>query len=293
MPRAKLFFSEAFRSIGANLSTTVAATMTVLIGMFLLGLFIALFSWVNSWTDHVRKDVIVKVFFQQQPEATEAQVNDVRVKLESYPETKSVVFVSKEEALKRMTAKYPALIEGLVGNPLPDAFEVTPNDADQVSALAARLDPLPPGVDKVDYAQKKTERILSVTNVIKYIFLLGSVILMIASTILIANTIRLSIFSRRREVEVMKLVGASNWFVRGPFMLEGMICGLIGAIAAIILLVLAKEVALPVIEGHSSTFSEEDVHALSFPVTALILVGVALAVGAAGSGITLRRFLRV
>jgi cell division transport system permease protein len=293
MPRAKLFFSEAFRSIGANLSTTVAATMTVLIGMFLLGLFIALFSWVNSWTDHVRKDVVVKVFFQQQPEATEAQVNDVRVKLESYPETKTVVFVSKEEALKRMTAKYPALIEGLVGNPLPDAFEVTPNDADQVSALAARLDPLPPGVDKVDYAQKKTERILSVTNVIKYVFLLGSVILMIASTILIANTIRLSIFSRRREVEVMKLVGASNWFVRGPFMLEGMICGLIGAIAAIILLVLAKEVALPVIEGHSSTFSEEDVHALSFPLTALILLGVALAVGAAGSGITLRRFLRV
>jgi cell division transport system permease protein len=119
------------------------------------------------------------------------------------------------------------------------------------------------------------------------------VILMIASTILIANTIRLSIFSRRREVEVMKLVGASNWFVRGPFMLEGMICGLIGAIAAIILLVLAKEVALPVIEGRSSTFSEEDVHALSFPLTALILIGVALAVGAAGSGITLRRFLRV
>jgi cell division transport system permease protein len=261
--------------------------------MFLLGLFIALFSWVNSWTDHVRKDVIVKVFFEQAPEATDAQINAVRAKIQTFPETKTVVFVSKEEALARMKEKYPTLVEGLVGNPLPNAFEVTPNDADQVSALAARLDPLPPGVDKVDYAQKKTERILSVTNVIKYIFLLGSVILMIASTILIANTIRLSIFSRRREVEVMKLVGASNWFVRGPFMLEGMICGLIGAIAAIILLVLAKEVALPVIEGHSSTFSEEDVHALSFPLTALILIGVALAVGAAGSGITLRRFLRV
>jgi cell division transport system permease protein len=293
MPRARLFFSEAFRSIGANLSTTVAATMTVLIGMFLLGLFIALFSWVNSWTDHVRKDVIVKVFFEQSPEATEQQVNAVRAKIQTFPETKTVVFVSKEEALDRMKSKYPTLVEGLVGNPLPDAFEVTPKDADQVTSLANRLNPLPPGVEKVDYAQKKTERILSVTNVIKYIFLLGSVILMIASTILIANTIRLSIFSRRREVEVMKLVGASNWFVRGPFMLEGMICGLIGALAAIVLLVLAKEVALPVIEGHSSTFSEEDVHALSFPLTALILIGVALAVGAAGSGITLRRFLRV
>jgi cell division transport system permease protein len=293
MPRAKLFFGEAFRSIGANLSTTVAATMTVLIGMFLLGLFIALFSWVNSWTDHVRKDVLVKVFFEQQPDASTAEVNAVRAKIESFPETKTVVFISKEEALQRMKAKYPELTRNLLDNPLPNAFEVTPNDADQVSALAARLNPPPPGVEKVDYAQKKTERILSVTNVIKYIFLLGSVILMIASTILIANTIRLSIFSRRREVEVMKLVGASNWFVRGPFMLEGVICGLIGAIAAIILLILAKEIALPVIEGHSSAFSEDDVHALSFPLTALILIGVALAVGAAGSGITLRRFLRV
>jgi cell division transport system permease protein len=293
MPRAKLFFGEAFRSIGANLSTTVAATMTVLIGMFLLGLFIALFSWVNSWTDHVRKDVLVKVFFEQQPDASMAEMNSVRAKIETFPETKTVVFISKEEALQRMKAKYPELTRNLLDNPLPNAFEVTPNDADQVSALAAWLNPLPPGVEKVDYAQKKTERILSVTNVIKYIFLLGSVILMIASTILIANTIRLSIFSRRREVEVMKLVGASNWFVRGPFMLEGVICGLIGAIAAIILLVLAKEIALPVIEGHSSAFSEDDVHALSFPLTALILIGVALAVGAAGSGITLRRFLRV
>src|SRR4029078_3336071 len=293
MPRAKLFFSEAFRSIGANLSTTVAATRTVLIGMFLLGLFIALFSWVNSWTDHVRKDVVVKVFFEQAPEATESQINAVGAKIKTFPETKTVVWVPKEEALKRMTAKYPELIQGLVGNPLPDAFEVTPKDAAHVSALANRLNPLPPGVEKVDYAQKKTERILSVTNVIKYIFLLGSVILLIASTILIANTIRLSLFSRRRGVEVMKLVGASNWFVRGPFMLEGVICGLIGAIAAIVLLILAKEIALPVIEGHSSTFSEEDVHALSFPLTALILVGVALAVGAAGSGIPLRRFLRV
>jgi len=291
MMRTKLFFSEAVRSIGANISTTIAATMTVLIGMFLLGLFIALFSWVNSWTDHVRKDVIVKVFFMQ--DATEQQINAVQSKLLTFPETKSVVFISKEEALKRMKERYPELTQNLSTNPLPPAFEVTPKDADQVKALADRLQPLPTGVDKVDYAEKKTQRILAVTNVIKYIFLLGSLILLAASTILIANTIRLSIFSRRREVEVMKLVGASNWFIRGPFMLEGLICGLIGAIAAVVLLVLAKEFALPVIEGHSSTFREDDVQALSFPLIGVILVGVSLLVGAAGSGITLRRFLQV
>jgi cell division transport system permease protein len=289
--RTKLFFSEAVRSIGANISTTVAATMTVLIGMFLLGLFIALFSWVNSWTDHVRKDVIVKVFFVQN--ATEQQINAVQSKLLTFPETKSVVFISKEDALKKMKEKYPELTQNLSSNPLPPAYEATPKDADQVKALADKLQPLPAGVDKVDYAEKKTQRILAVTNVIKYIFLLGSLILLAASTILIANTIRLSIFSRRREVEVMKLVGASNWFIRGPFMLEGVICGLIGALAAVVLLVLAKEFALPVIEGRSSTFREDDVHALSFPVVAIILVGVSLLVGAAGSGITLRRFLQI
>jgi cell division transport system permease protein len=289
--RTKLFFSEAVRSIGANISTTVAATMTVLIGMFLLGLFIALFSWVNSWTDHVRKDVIVKVFFVQ--DATEQQINAVQSKVLTFPETKSVVFISKEDALKKMREKYPELTQNLSSNPLPPAYEVTPKDADQVKALADKLQPLPAGVDKVDYAEKKTQRILAVTNVIKYIFLLGSLILLAASTILIANTIRLSIFSRRREVEVMKLVGASNWFIRGPFMLEGVICGLIGALAAVVLLVLAKEFALPVIEGRSSTFREDDVHALSFPVVAIILVGVSLLVGAAGSGITLRRFLQI
>jgi cell division transport system permease protein len=289
--RTKLFFSEAVRSIGANISTTIAATMTVLIGMFLLGLFIALFSWVNSWTDHVRRDVIVKVFFVQ--DAAEQQINAVRSKALTFPETKSVVFISKEEALKRMKERYPELTQNLSTNPLPPAFEVTPKDADQVKALADKFQPLPAGVDKVDYAEKKTQRILAVTNVIKYIFLLGSLILLAASTILIANTIRLSIFSRRREVEVMKLVGASNWFIRGPFMLEGVICGLIGALAAVVLLVLAKEFALPVIEGRSSTFREDDVHALSFPVVAIILVGVSLLVGAAGSGITLRRFLQI
>jgi cell division transport system permease protein len=289
--RTKLFVGEALRSIGANISTTVAATMTVLIGMFLLGLFIALFSWVNSWTDHVRKDVIVKAFLVQ--DATEQQINTVRAQLESFPETKSVKFISKAEALEIMKKKYPDLTKNLINNPLPPAFEVTPKDADQVSTIAAKLDPPPAAVDKVDYAQKKTKRILAVTNVIKYIFLLGSLILLVASTILIANTIRLSIFSRRREIEVMKLVGASNWFVRGPFMLEGVICGLLGAIIAVVLLVLAKELALPVIEGHSTTFSESDVHALSFPVTALILIAVSLLVGAAGSGITIRRFLQV
>jgi len=127
--------------------------------------------------------------------------------------------------------------------------------------------------------------------VIEAVFLVAVVVLLAASVLLIANTIRLSIFSRRREIEVMKLVGATNWFVRGPFMLEGLLCGALGAAAAVVLLLLGKELALPAILGHIDT--SDDVRALGFTLTALILLGVGLAVGAVGSGMTLRRYLKV
>jgi cell division transport system permease protein len=127
--------------------------------------------------------------------------------------------------------------------------------------------------------------------VIEVVFLVAVVVLLAASVLLIANTIRLSIFSRRREIEVMKLVGATNWFVRGPFMVEGLLCGLVGALAAVVLLLIGKEAALPAILGHID--SSNDVKALGFTVTALILLAVGLVVGAVGSGLTLRRYLKV
>jgi cell division transport system permease protein len=257
--------------------------------MFLLGLFIALFSWVNSWTDHVRKDVLVKVFFVQ--DASVGQINAVRSKVLTFPETKDAVFVSKEEALQRMKEKYPDLTRNLSSNPLPAAFEVTPKNADQVKALADKLQPLPAGVDKIDYAEKKTERILAVTNVIKYIFLLGSVILLIASTILIANTIRLSIFARRREVEVMKLVGATDWFIRWPFVIEGVVLGALGGIVAILLLLVGKIALLdPLIEQFALLAAPRTI---DLGLLVAVLLAAAVAVSAVGSGLSLRRFLRV
>ena len=293
--RARLFFTEAFRSIAANLSTSVAAVMTVLIGMFLLGLFIALGTWVISWTDHVKKDLVVNVYFCTDltcgQEATQQQIESVRAGLANNPDVDSIEFISKEKALEEMEKRFPDLAGNLARNPLPPAYKVIPMDAERVKTIAGTLDPPPTGVEKVTYGEKKAERVLQVATIIGGIFLVGSVILLIASTILIANTIRLSIFSRRREIEVMKLVGASNWFVRAPFMLEGILCGLAGSVLAVILLLMAKELALPGIMGRVE--SPDDINAWSFPVVALILVVMSLVVGAAGSGITLRRFLRI
>jgi cell division transport system permease protein len=293
--RSRLFFSEAVRSIGGNISTTAAAIMTVLIGMFLLGLFIALGTWVLSWTNHVKKDLVVNVYFCTQlkcdEEANAKQIEAVRTQLASNPNVKEFRFISKEDALTEMKEKYPELTSNLARNPLPASYEVIPNRGENVSAIAASLDPPPPGVQEVKYGEKKAERILQVAKIVGGIFLVGSLILLVASTILIGNTIRLSIFSRRREIEVMKLVGASNWFVRAPFMLEGLLCGLAGSILAVILLLLAKEFALPGIMGRID--SPDDIQAWSFPAVAAVLVAVSLLVGAAGSGITLRRFLRI
>jgi cell division transport system permease protein len=288
--RTKLFVTEALRSVTANISTTVAATMTVLIGMFLLGLFIALGTWVISWTNSVKKEIQVTVYFDRG--ATAVQKKAIQQRLVANPLVNEFDYVSEADALDRMKEKYPDLVENLTSNPLPASYEVQPNRAEDVERLAAQFEPVPAGVDQVKYGKKETKRILQVAKIIGGVFLIGSLVLLSASVILIANTIRLSIFSRRREVEVMKLVGASNWFVRGPFMLEGIICGLVGSIAAVILLLIAKELALPSILGRIDE-GPSDVNALSFPLIALILIVVSFLVGALGSGVTLRRFLRI
>ena len=290
MSRFKLVVSEAFRSIGSNLSTSFAATMTVLIGMFLLGLLIALGSWVVSWSDHVKEQLQVKVFFVE--DVTGKQVNSVGAFLRADDRIKDYQFVSRTEALQRMKRRYPELTANLPTNPLPDSYEITPKHAEEVKQLSTAIRAQKfAGVERVKDGQQTSKRILQVARVIEVVFLVAVVVLLAASVLLIANTIRLSIFSRRREIEVMKLVGATNWFVRGPFMVEGLVCGLVGALAAVVLLLIGKEVALPSILGHID--SSDDVKALGFTLTALILVAVGLVVGALGSGLTLRRYLKV
>ncbi|MHB8643383.1 MAG: cell division protein FtsX [Gaiellaceae bacterium] len=296
--RFRTLVAEAWRSLAANASTTIAATMTVLIAMFILGLSIGLGTWALSWSNHVKKQLVVHVYFCTQlscgKDATQLQEEKVGNLLSptNMPEVKSVKFVSKAQALTIMRKSNPELTKQLPGNPLPDAFEVTPKNGNDVEKIAAKIPTgVGAGVEKVDYGKKTAKRILRVARVLEIVFLLAVVVLLIASTLLIANTIRLSIFSRRREIEVMKLVGATNWFVRGPFMLEGLICGVAGSFLAVVLLLLGKEIAMPAILGHISDSTQA--HAIAFAWTTLILIGSGIILGAAGSGVTIRRFLKV
>ena len=292
MTRIRILFAEALRSIGANVSTTVASALSVLIGMFLIGVFIGLGTWLVSWSDDKKRELAVHVFIADQ--ATEKQTNELRVLLESDDRVKpgGITFISKAKALEIMRKRNPELTANLASNPLPASFDVVPTRGEDTEAIAislqnARL----AAVDTVRYGKEVSQRILQIARAIQIVFLIAVFVLLAASTILIANTIRLSVHSRRREIEVMKLVGASNWYVRGPFMLEGLLTGLAGSVAAVILLFVSREIAIPRILGHIQ--DDADVRALAFTWTALILVMGGLAIGALGSGLTLRRFLRV
>src|SRR5262245_2906712 len=318
MSQARLLFSEAWSSIRMNLSTTFAATMTVLIGMCLLGLFIALGTWVLSWSNHIQKELQVQVYMctstsmpDCSADATKAQVAAVGNSLRHAPHVKHVDYVSKEEGLAEYKKSHPHEFPYhlLPGNPLPNKWVVTPTQGKFTPVIGklicrsqyAGVEPCATAktgglgdASGVTWQSNVTNRVLTIAKVISLVFLIAVVLLVIAATLLIANTIRLSIFARRREIEVMKLVGATNWFIRGPFMLEGLLCGLVGSVLAVILLLLGKTIALPSVLPHIGGGStNNDVHALSFTLNALALLVAGLLLGALGSGLTLRRFLQV
>jgi cell division transport system permease protein len=291
--RVRLLFSEAWASIRMNLSTTVAATVTVLIGMCLLGLFIGLGTWVLSWSNHIQKELQVHVYMT---DATKSQEYVIGARLRNDKRVKSVTFVSKAAAEAKMRKEFPTLYSTpLPENPLPDAYVVVPKKAAYTLLIGKDVQKGNwPGVNSVSWGSATAKRVLTIAKVISIVFLVAVILLVAAATLLIANTIRLSIFARRREIEVMKLVGATNWFIRGPFMLEGLACGLLGSLLAVILLGLGKSIALPSILPHIGGGSgNNDVHAWSFTANAFLLLAAGLLLGATGSAVTIRRFLQV
>jgi cell division transport system permease protein len=286
--KLRTIVDEAFRSLRATMSTTVAATLTVLIGMFVLGLSIAFGTWLISWSDHLKHELVVKVYMHVP--STPAQTLAVKRRLQADPRVKSITITSPGQAYQQMKKTNPSFFNvPLNSNPFPWTLTVYPVRGEQTEAIAQTLSPRPPGVDQVHYGRKTANAILRFARAIEITFLVAVVVLLAAAILMIGNTIRLSIFARRREIEVMKLVGATNWFVRGPFMVEGFLCGLMGSIAAILLLVISKLLVVPKLDF----IQVHGVHALAFELVAFLILVAGLMLGAAGSGLTVRRFLRV
>jgi cell division transport system permease protein len=291
--RFGFFLREALRGLRRSSAPALAALLTVLLTAVVLGVFIPIVQATTGTANEVRGRVVLDVYLQQG--ASPAERSEVQSALEGTANVKSVEFISKTEALEELGRKVTDTeekLELLGTNPLPDLFRVTPDDPDQLAVIERSLaEQQPAAVDEVRNREGETDKILSATGLVKALAAGLAALLVFASIALVANTIRLSIFARRREVEVMKLVGATNWFIRWPFVIEGVIVGFFGGLLAVLLLAIAKQTFIDPLSDDFALLAAPDT--IDFPLLIALLMVACVAVSALGSGLTLRRFLKV
>jgi cell division transport system permease protein len=292
------FIKEAFRSISRNAIPSFAAMASVLVTVLVLGVFIPVVQATTGAANEVRGRVLVDVYLKR--DATKQDVERVQALLQRTDHVGKVEYVSKAQAYAQEKKRNPEAYELLGSNPLPDTFRVTPDKPDDVLKLRDALAPTAAGggrapideaIDQVKNRKDETTKILTATRVVKLAMGGLAVLLVIASVLLISNTIRLSLFSRRREVEVMKLVGATDSFIRWPFVIEGVVLGGLGGVCAVLLLGAGKIAFLDPLASDFALIAAPQT--IGFGVLAVLLLVASVAVSAAGSSLSLRKFLRV
>jgi cell division transport system permease protein len=296
--RLGFFLREAMRSLGRNAMPSFAALATVLVTMLVLGVFIPIVQATTGAANEVRGRLLLDVYLKS--DVTPADVQRVRGQVAGTRGVKRVAYVSKQQAYQQERKRNPEAYQLLGSNPLPDTFRVTPTSASDINRLRDALDPvvagggrrpIDPAIETVRNRRDETNKILSATRVVKLTTAMLAILLITASMLLISNTIRLSLFARRREVEVMKLVGATDWFIRWPFVIEGVIVGALGGLLAILLLAIGKVTLIDPLQSDFALIAAPDT--INFGLLVVVLMAASVLVSAAGSGISLRRFLRV
>jgi len=298
MSRLAYFTRETLISLRRNLLMTFAGVMTVSVSLFLFGGILLVSRVVDHGTSKWKNGVELEIFMQVQ--ASQTQIANVRKALEAdmrggtKAEVKRFRFLTKEDALKEFQKLFrdePVLVENTKAEALPTSFRVVPVRPQLTESIRKELENVP-GVKLINTPAKQVRTLLNVTRWIRWGFFLLAGVLLASSLFLIVNTIRLATFARRREIEVMKLVGASNWFVRVPFMAEGLVQGAIGAGLAIGLVYGLKSLITRLLENQRGNIfspfyaSSHDV----FVIGAAVLV-IGCVIGVVGSMIGLRRFL--
>jgi cell division transport system permease protein len=287
------YFREAFLSIFRNGWLSLAAAATVAISLVILGCSLLVVVNTDRLADQLESSVEISAFLKDGLEQEE--IRELNDKIRFLPGVVEVQFVPKEEALQEMRRSFGSrqdILDGLEDdNPLPDTFRVKTRRADQVVEVARKISSLD-GVEDVRYGQGLVERLVVVTRWIRVVGVGAMILVGAAAIFLISTTIRLSVFARRREIGIMKYLGATNWFVRFPFLIEGMVLGLLGSLLA----------AALVYTGYLSLVEHM---ARAMPFIPLVsdgqvifrllagLVGLGLCIGALGSTISIHRFLNV
>ena len=287
------FLAEAFKNLRLNLLMSVTAVTTTAVCILILGIGLLVDAHVEGIVGNVGQDVTITAFFPE--DIDQERIDEVISSVESYPEVNESTYVSKEEALERFRetfADQPDIAGSISSDVLPASMEIQLKDSSDSSVVADRLREEGFQDDEIRYPQQTVDRLNQITGYLVWGLRGATALFFVASVLLIFNTIRLSIFARRKEIEVMKLVGASDSFVRTPFVLEGLVQGLIGAIPAALLVVWVDSLFVSWAQ-QSLPFLPISSGAVNALIVLLFLLFVGALVGITGSFFSVRRFLKV
>ena len=302
MVRTRYFFSETFTSLKRNFFMGFTAITTVAITLFIVGFFAIIVYDIQGIMSSIKSQVELRVYLKDN--ISEELKGYIEQEIISWEETESVEYVSRDLALERFKKQMEGsnILKEIEGNPLPASFDITLNNPEKIDQVELRFyekdGNFIEGVDDVIYERKVVKPLFSITAIIGTIAFLIIIVLLLAAIVLIFNTIRLSIYARRKEIEVMKLVGATNWFVRIPFLFEGFFEGFAGSIISIILLYFIGNFLL--IKGERAIVDIMRIKELAIVgsgnVMLYVYVGVLVLGGLIGilsSIIALRRYVKV
>ncbi|MGC4771015.1 permease-like cell division protein FtsX [Micromonospora sp. DT44] len=290
--RVKYVLSEVLVGLWRNVTMTVAMIITMAVSLTMLGASGLMYRQVDDMKDLYYKNIEVSIFLTQ--EVSEQQRTDLNDKLKNDPLVKDVIYVNKDEAYKKFQEMYqdaPDLVNAVKPDQLPESFRLKLKNPEQYKNIYDQYKETE-GVDEIVDQSRLLDKIFDVLTAIQNIALAAAIVMAIAALLLVANTIQVAAYSKRREVAVMKLVGASNWFIQAPFVLEAVVAGLIGALLGLVALVAAKYLlfdgSLKALQGLLSPISWGDILVI-FPLMAFV----GGLVSAATAWITLRFYLRV
>ena len=283
-------FTQIFRNRGMSL----ASIFSILAMLFILGIFFAILVNLNLFTEVVKQDYDQVEIFMEETSSQE-QIDGAMSNLETFEGVDSVAYRTKEEALDIMKERWGEsgyLLDSLGENPLPASILISVNsieDATAVSEYAGTLE----GVEDIQYYQETVDKLTSVTNGLQIGALVVMAFLIVVCVVVVSNTIKLTVFARAREIRIMKYVGATNWFIRGPFMAEGIIIGIIAALAAAGLMTLLYSNVVNIIGTQVIAIVSSPLISVGYLAGNMLVIFLALGVsiGAWGSIVSMRKFL--
>ncbi len=290
---SEYFIREVFLSLKRNNWMSVASIGTVAVSLFIFGMFLMMVMNMNKLAQSLESQVQINVYLEDS--VTHDSAREIETDLKSQQGVEAVKFVSREEAMERFKERLgdqKSLLEALDDdNPLPDAFEVTITRPELVKDTAASIEKLD-GVESAKYGQDVMEHLFEMTRLLRIFGFSLMLVLALATLFIISNTIRLTVFARRKEIAIMKYVGATDWFIRWPFMLEGMVLGLFGSLIAAVILRTAYTATVEKIYDTLAFFPLIPEQPFLNYITVIVIFS-GMAIGAVGSAVSIKRFLKV